>query len=343
MILTRSKFHYTVTLPNAYCTRVVYTIIIGTGSTTSITPLKTITTTKQVPTAATTKSWIDISDFIRDWYDIVPFDFTGISAAEIGASSAQAVLVASVEAAYTDSIGSLETPDSQKFICSDGYNYYLDGVNVEPTKKILLSHNNYKADNRGYFIVPLRAVSGDSDPTVNGVTVGLSFSDTNTNYIKYLKIPVANYSSSFDVVFGGETITIEPITECKYPLTQIQFLNRYGALEIIHFYKAKVEKTSIGEEVFKGGYYDGSTYAVTKHQNQRFNITQNESVRIETGFLNEDYNSTIRELLATEKAWLGQVPINVKTTSLDLKTRIVDKLISYNIEFDYAFDKINTI
>lgn len=343
MILTRSKFYFTKTLPNAFCTSVTYTVIIGTGSTGSITALKTVTITKPVPSSATLKSWIDLAAFIRDWFEVVPFDFTGIATVEIGTSTSQAVLVVSATAAYADTIGSLETPDTTVYTAADGYTYYSDGVNVQPTKKILLSHNNYKADSRGYFIVPLRAESGDTSPTVNGVTVALSFSDTNTNYIKYLKIPIANYTAAFDVVFEGETINIEPITECKYPLTEIQFLNRFGALEVMHFYKASVNRISTKGETFRNGYYDGDTYTVTKHQNQKINVSSKEGVSIESGFLNENYNLTIEELISTEKAWLGQVPINVKTSNVDLKTRIVDKLISYNIDFEYAYDKINTI
>lgn len=345
MILTRSNFYFTVDIPNAFTTSVNYELIIGTGPSSSITPLKTISITKAVPTSATAKSWINVADFIRDYYEISPLSFTGIAANEIQASGSQGVLVASIEATFTDSIGSNEPNVSTAYIAADGYRYYEDGPNVQLSKKILLSHNNYKADNRGYFVVPLRCESGDVNPTVDGVSVAISYTNTNTNYIKYLIIPIANYTSAFDVVFEGETINIQPITECKYPLTEIQFLNRWGALEVVHFYKASKTKIKTKAEEFKGGYYAGagSTYDSTQHQNKKLNAYSNESINIESGFLNENYNLTIAELLQSEKVWLGQLPINVSTTNLDLKTRIVDKLISYNIDFDYAYDKMITI
>lgn len=343
MILTRSPFYYTVTLPNTYCTSVDYEVIVGTGSTTTITPLQTYEVSKPVPSAATTKSWIDISPFIRDYFVFAPISFTGVSSAVIGTSGSQAVLLAQVTASYIDSIGSNEDDDSSKYIAVDGHGYYTDGVNLEPSDKILLSHDNYKADARGYFLVPLRAASGDSNPTVDGVAVTLSFSDNNQNYVKYIKIPMADYSSPFTVSFGGESITIEPVDECKYDLCELQFINRYGVNEVIHFYKAKVETLTVERETFKNNYYNGTSFDTAKHQIQNYNVRSNKKFRIETGFLNEDYNATIQELLQSEAVWMNGKPINVDSGSLEFKTRLVDKLISYSIEFQYAYDEINNV
>jgi len=192
-------------------------------------------------------------------------------------------------------------------------------------------------------MVPLRCESGDTNPTVDGASVAINYVAGDTNYVKYLIIPIANYTDPFDVVFEGETVRIEPVTECKYDLTEIQFLNRYGALEVIHFYKATVETISTTSESFKNAYYDGGAFVVTKHQDQKLNVGSNIALTIESGFLSESYKETMKELMQTEKAWLGQVPINVESKSLKLKSRLVDKLISYSVDFKYAFDEINTI
>jgi hypothetical protein len=69
----------------------------------------------------------------------------------------------------------------------------------------------------------------------------------------------------------------------------------------------------------------------------------NKKIKIETGFLNEDYNATIQELLQSEKVWMNGNPINVVSNSLEFKTRLIDKLISYSIDFEYAYDEINNV
>jgi hypothetical protein len=58
----------------------------------------------------------------------------------------------------------------------------------------------------------------------------------------------------------------------------------------------------------------------------------------------------IKELLLSEQLWLttldttervlGVIP---KTSSVQYKTTLNDKLINYTIDFDFAFDTINTI
>jgi hypothetical protein len=66
-----------------------------------------------------------------------------------------------------------------------------------------------------------------------------------------------------------------------------------------------------------------------------------------TGFVSEEYNKVIKELMLSEQVWVRKdneiLPINVKSKSLTYKTSVNDKLINYTIEFDYSFDKINNI
>lgn len=342
MILTRSPFIFNAPYPNSFVTSVQFTIVVGLGSTTTIVPLNTRTITRPSPSSTSVNTWIDASPYIRDWYDISPITTSDSSAAEVITNGE--VLLTSITAEFTDSLGSTLTPLSQKYIATNGYGYYTDGQNYQPTKKILLSHQEYKADERGYFIVPIRVESGDLNPTVDGVAVTLGFSDTYQNYVKYIVIPMADYSGNIEVVFEGESINIELIEECKYPVKEIQFLNRFGVLETIHFYKASKESFSIESEKFKNNYVTGATsYDTQVHQLKKYNVKGNKSINIETGFLNQNYNETMKELMLSELVWLDGVPINVKSNSLEFKTRIVDKLITYSIDFEYAFDEINNI
>lgn len=343
MILTRSPFYFNVPFTSSFITKVYFSLTVGTGFLNSITPRETYNFTKNRPSATAGNTWLDISPYIRDIYEFSPVSTNGITVNTISNSTTFSVLYASITAQPVDSLGSSLSPLSQKYICTDGYSYYSQGQNLQPTQKILLSHATYKADARGYFIVPLRATSGDSDPTVNGVSVALGSVVVNTNMVKYLIVPCFNYTGSIAVSYEGETINIELITECKFPLREIQFLNRFGAFEIMHFYKAAKESITVRSEDFKNAYTNGLSYDVQRHQIQRYNVQSNKSINIETGFLNPNYNFTIEELLQSEKVYLNGTPINVDTTSLDYKTRIVDKLISYNINFSQAFDHINNV
>jgi hypothetical protein len=151
------------------------------------------------------------------------------------------------------------------------------------------------------------------------------------------------YSDTITVAYNGETVTIEPIEECKYDVNEVQFLNRYGALEILHFYKAQKERISVQGDTFKNNYTNGTSYTTYVHQNKRINVSGNTKTTIETGPLSENYNATIKELMLSEFVWLNGKPVNIASDSLEYKTRLVDRLISYSIDFEYAYDEISNV
>ena len=74
-----------------------------------------------------------------------------------------------------------------------------------------------------------------------------------------------------------------------------------------------------------------------------------ESITLNTGYLSEDYNDVIEELMLSEQVWLMAtdseevLPVIPKTQNLTYKTSINDRLVQYTIDFDYAFDKINSV
>jgi hypothetical protein len=51
--------------------------------------------------------------------------------------------------------------------------------------------------------------------------------------------------------------------------------------------------------------------------------------------------------MLAEQVWVDDLsnvlPINLKSNSLQFKKSVNDKLITYTVQFDYAFDKINNI
>jgi hypothetical protein len=77
----------------------------------------------------------------------------------------------------------------------------------------------------------------------------------------------------------------------------------------------------------------------------KFNVQK--SITLNTGFINEEYNEVIQQLMLTERAWVHEddtiFPIIPKTQSLDYKSSLNDGLINYTIEFDYAYNEINLI
>lgn len=161
------------------------------------------------------------------------------------------------------------------------------------------------------------------------------------------KIIISNTSSlSKDI-----TIDVEILEECKYEPKKVTFVNKFGALQDMYFFKKSVEKMNIKKESYKSNILNGVSYSSSNHVYRDFNVVGKESVTLSSGFLSEEYNEVFKQMMLSEKVWITNItdegeqvlPINVKTSDITYKTSLNDKLVEYTFEFDKSFNVINDI
>ena len=148
-----------------------------------------------------------------------------------------------------------------------------------------------------------------------------------------------------------EVINVEILQECKYEPKKVTFINKFGVLQDIYFFKKAVERMNVKKESYKSNILSGSTYDRNNHVYRDFNLEGKESVSLSSGFLSEEYNEVFKQMMLSEKVWVTNItedgeqvlPINVKTSDITYKTSLNDKLVEYTIEFDKSFDTINNI
>lgn len=131
-----------------------------------------------------------------------------------------------------------------------------------------------------------------------------------------------------------------PIEECKYTPVLCDFVNRYGAWQTITFFKAQNNSISV-----KGTDYkltqDNINYNPSIGQFKTFNLNGKQTVKLNTGWVDENYSELITDLMLSETVLLDGKPVTVKTQSSDLKTYLKTKNINYEVEFEYAYNIIN--
>ena len=159
--------------------------------------------------------------------------------------------------------------------------------------------------------------------------------------------------SSNNASYSNVVITLKKVCEPKYTPLNVIFYNKFGALQNLWFFKKSMTNINITSQQFKNNILDiensGSTpsYALSKHQEKKFMANGKESITINSGFYSEDHNEVVREMLLAEQVWIyngtNTLPINLKSNTLQFKKSVNDKLISYTLSFDYAYDKINNI
>lgn len=148
-------------------------------------------------------------------------------------------------------------------------------------------------------------------------------------------------------------ITLREICEPKFTPYRVIFYNKYGALQDIWFDKKSIQTLNVSSNNYQRTIIEFSSsvptasYSVYKHSKRRFNIEGTESITLNTGFITEDLNDPLKQLLLSESIWIDNgsnvYPVNVASSSIQEKTSVNDKLIQYTIEFTYAFDKIQNV
>lgn len=180
---------------------------------------------------------------------------------------------------------------------------------------------------------------------LNEIDYSINTDDTNfsNELVKYLWVNVSEAETDeyIEIIYNGVTKTLLITDECRYTPQDIAFQNKEGTVQVMTFFKAKKDNISITSEEYESN--KGHGY----HQKVKFNINGQSRFSVNSGFVTEDKNETVKQLLLSERVWLLnngiETPINVSSSSQEFKTRQNDRLINYQIEFEYAFNEINNV
>ena len=158
---------------------------------------------------------------------------------------------------------------------------------------------------------------------------------------------------------GTQVIKISTEPCSKYEPYKVTFVNKFGALQDIYFSLKSIESLNTTGETYKANVVDFSTltYDTYKPQVAQYNKLGKESITLNTNYISEDYNEVIKQLMMSEQVWLTRLDnpapdsnnletvlaVIPKTQSVTYKTSLNDRLVQYTVDFDYAFDKINTV
>jgi len=172
---------------------------------------------------------------------------------------------------------------------------------------------------------------------------------------------VATSYNGFDTsvtTVDGVVCNIKRIDCTKYgDGEKITFINKYGAQQDLWFFLKNTKNVIRTNEGYKSNTITypitGVNYKVENAPNKVFNTQAKQTLILNSGYYPEFANQFFEELILSEFVWierkkigaklLRKIPVKVKTSSMEFKTVLNDKLIEYTIEFEEAFDYINNI
>lgn len=262
--------------------------------------------------------------------------------------------------------------DSNTYLAVEGFTEYSNGMNsylnidaIPLTSDLILNTSNTYTYN---------TISQNINSSISNlglyVNVLLQKLNTNTYTVKYsdgintdiLDITPANTNPTITKIFlKSSDITIKyPRTislfrntdllwkrivskdeECKYTPSLCSFISKSGGWENVYFMKAKETSSTM----------ENSTYSLLRDYNyniyegskKSFNTNGNDFIKLNTGYVDESMNIILKDLLFSETILLDDKPVLIKNKAITYKNTLKEKLINYEIEFEYAFDYLNNV
>jgi len=243
-------------------------------------------------------------------------------------------------------IGNYTLLNTETIVCLNGYSQYLDGYNYSTTALYVPMFNteiiNYiTADRQKYLNIFLEAEACQWN-TPDGL-----FSFTPSEPTVY-KLPLNNSltTGNLSQFFQNEdekfkTIALS-VCEPKYTPLICNFINRYGGWEFLTFFKANSSAIEVNSKDFNL-LPSNVDYNVLQGQKQVYNKQGKQTIKCNTGWVDENYSELIQDLLLSKTVLLDNKPAIVKSQNFDVKTSLKDKNINYEIEFEFNYGLINDV
>jgi len=147
-----------------------------------------------------------------------------------------------------------------------------------------------------------------------------------------------------EITYNSVVTTLLITDECRFTPIDIYFINKEGAQQSVTFLKKRTDTLNITSEEYES---DKGQPQLYNHQFDKYNVNGKVSFDVNTGFVDESQNEIFKQLFLSSKVWVLEnnilAPVNVTSKNLQFKTRQNDRLINYNVKFDYAFNEINNI
>ena len=302
------------------------------------------TLSKLIPASTNLETLYDISPYIREY-----IRFASCSAGGNAAVTNPITERVNVRVKRYKLVVSTYTPlDTTDYIAFDGSTYYESGYNFDL--------GDYGLDAGNYYYPT-------SDAGKIRVTTGASFTARYTNLSTAVVTSLAVASSTFDIprvrtanVNEGNKVEIlngasavqatwyfYPLEECKYTPVIIDFVNKYGAWQREFFFKASNDTFSVENTEYNLMQTDSYNYNTLEGQRKVFNANGKKSIKVNTGWVAETWSEVLKQIMLSERILIDNKPAKINSKSTELFKHINTKQINYSLDFEFAFDVINSV
>ena len=313
------------------------------NTTFSVNPQYTLS--KLIPASNNLETLYDISACIREYISFADYSPTNTFTTN---PTAQRVNVRVKR--YKLVVSTYTLLDTTDYIAFDGYGYYEYGSNYNLGDFGLSLEENYFYVNSHAGI--FRAVTGTGYTArytnLNTLAV-TNVALTSNTVLDIARVIVANQFDGNKLEILDATLTVlsiynfYPKEECKYEPVTIDFVNQFGAWQREFFFKASNDTFSVENTEYNLLQTDSFNYNVQEGQRKIFNANGKKSIKVNTDWVDENWKETLQQIMLSERILIGGSPAKINTKSTELFKHINTKQINYTLEFEFAYDVINSV
>ena len=367
-IYTRSPFFVSVNQVGQIEAKLNLWIVNGqAGTITALTP--TYTRSKKIAAPTITEITFNLSNFINEFFE---FGFYNPDYNVIGSTSQPGnYALVRYQLSYKTALAGTYTIVEDRMVRAYyGYGKFLEGANPN-LKYVHMTQGTYNYWNpQDTSVWPYPPFNSQPSNQRAGTIRIINFNQTRIKYTQIgtglttinligvasnvIEIPKVNgtYFQTGNVLEVQHLIssvwttvakyTFLPVTECRYEPMIVDFVNKFGSFQRQVFFKASKESISANAKNYNL-MPSNWNYQTSQPNNQTFNVNGNNSISLNSGWVDDDFKNVLEELLMSEKILINRVPALVTSKKIDYVKHINQKMINYKLEFDYAFDTIQNI
>lgn len=331
----------------------------------------------------------EISDLVRDQFshDFTIYDSTGYVDSPTG-EALWVIPTGSVDysnngAASANQAFPTESNTAFAFLCTDGWNSNVNNPEIT-TARLCVSRERYVLANQYGLLalnnlqdidnISIRWNNGAEDflyETSGSYTIPAAGTTTTTSVI-YAGVYPQNLNNNpylidstrpsqhqsgdyYDIIVNdseGAAVFSQRFyltCEVKYQPYQLSFINRYGVLDYLTFFKRSDERGAFEQDSYQKSIYNDAftspSTSIGKYQS--FNVNSRNSYTLNTGFVGEDHDEVIEDILMSENVclriegeWVSVVP---ERGTIEYQKNVNQKLINYTMTFTKGFDQRSLI
>jgi hypothetical protein len=298
---------------------------------------------KAIPASNAPTTYYDIAPYIREY-----FDHTVYSNITTLTSSYGSVQKLNVRVKRYKTVGTTESLiDTTDYIATDGFTEFANGVNYSGGNYLLDQKTYYyhSGSNAGFILVYVQSNDKIRWTDSEGILYLSSSLGFGWYYVprcynsRFTETWIVEVINSSNVVQA--TWTFKPVEECLYTPVKVDFINKYGAFQREFFFKASNDNIEVTNKDYN--LMQPYNYSLTGGQRTTYNQNGIQSIKVNSGWVEEDFKDNLKQLMLSEKVLVDEKPAILKTKSIELNKSINTKQINYSLEFEFAYDLINSV